>query len=110
MPPQGKRSSEIDQLAVEYSNQVLDQEADRQGVPREFACKIAGIESADRADVITGSRRSSAGAIGKMQLMPGTAKDLVVDPNNLEQNISGGVKYLGQQLKSFGGDQRLAAA
>lgn len=108
--PQGKRGSEIDQLAVEYSNQVLDQEADRQGVPRDFARRIAGIESSDRADVITGGRRSSAGAIGKMQLMPGTAKDLGVDPYNIDQNIAGGVKYLGQQLKSFGGDQRLAAA
>lgn len=108
--PQGKRGSEIDALAVEYSNQVVDQEADRQGVPREFARRIAGIESADRADVITGARRSSAGAIGKMQLMPGTAKDLGVDPYNIDQNIAGGVKYLGQQLKSFGGDQRLAAA
>lgn len=108
--PQGKRGSEIDALAVEYSNQVLDQEADKQGVPRDFARKIAGIESADRPDVITGGRRSSAGAIGKMQLMPATAKGLGVDPYNIDQNIAGGVKYLGQQLKSFGGDQRLAAA
>src|SRR5688572_12011857 len=108
--PQGRKRSELDDLLVEYSNRRLDEEADRQGVPKDFARRIAGVESADRADVIGGRRRSSAGAIGKMQLMPGTASDLGVDPYDVDQNISGGVRYLKQQLDSFGGDQRKAAA
>ncbi|MBP6715445.1 MAG: lytic transglycosylase domain-containing protein [Acidobacteria bacterium] len=49
------------------------------------------------------SARSSAGAIGLMQLMPGTARDLGVDPRVLEQNVEGGVRYLSGLLKTFGG-------
>jgi soluble lytic murein transglycosylase-like protein len=47
--------------------------------------------------------RSSAGAIGLMQLMPMTARELGVDPFVPEQNIEGGVRYLSQLLKTFGG-------
>ena len=46
--------------------------------------------------------RSHAGAIGLMQLMPGTARELGVDPFVPEQNIEGGVRYFSQQLKTFG--------
>jgi hypothetical protein len=45
---------------------------------------------------------SSAGAIGIMQLMPGTAKGLGVNPYDVGQNIDGGVKLLAQNIKAFG--------
>lgn len=45
--------------------------------------------------------RSRAGAIGLMQLMPGTARELGVNPAVPEQNIEGGVRYFAQLLKSF---------
>lgn len=45
---------------------------------------------------------SPAGAIGVMQLMPSTAASLGVDPWDMEQNVSGGVKYLANQYKAFG--------
>lgn len=45
---------------------------------------------------------SEKGAIGLMQLMPGTAKELGVDPNDPKQNVIGGIKYLKQQLQDFG--------
>lgn len=45
---------------------------------------------------------SPKGAIGPAQLMPDTAKELGVNPNNVRENIFGGAKYLSQQLSRFG--------
>ncbi len=55
--------------------------------------------------------RSSAGAMGVMQLMPGTARDLgVTDPHSVSQNIAGGAAYLRAQLEKFGNNVPLALA
>lgn len=54
---------------------------------------------------------SSKGAMGLMQLMPGTAKELgVVNAMAPEQNIHGGVKYLAMLLDENRGNTRLATA
>ncbi len=53
---------------------------------------------------------SPAGAIGVMQLEPATAAALGVNPNNLVENIDGGVRYLSQLLRQFGGDVAQAVA
>jgi hypothetical protein len=54
---------------------------------------------------------SSKGAAGLMQLMPSTAKSLgVTDRCNLEQNVSGGVRYLTWLIERFHHDLRLAVA
>jgi len=54
---------------------------------------------------------SHKGAMGLMQLMPGTAKRLKVsDPFNAKQNIEGGIKYLRYLLKKYlSVDKALAA-
>lgn len=49
---------------------------------------------------------SPAGAIGLGQLMPGTASALGVNPYHPEQNIEGAVRYLGYQMKRWGGSGR----
>ena len=55
--------------------------------------------------------RSSAGAQGLTQLMPGTASGLgVTDASDPAQAIEGGAKYLKQQLDRFGGDPAKALA
>ena len=54
---------------------------------------------------------SPKGAVGLMQLMPGTAKRLgVADRCDLNQNVSGGVRYLAWLMRQFHNDLRLVAA
>jgi len=81
------------------------QEADRQGVPRDFINAIIQIESSGGINVSP----SKAGARGPMQLMPSTAKGLGVNIDDPMDNIRGGVRYFKQQLKAFG-DPIIAAA
>nr|WP_207711643.1 lytic transglycosylase domain-containing protein [Sulfobacillus harzensis] len=53
---------------------------------------------------------SSAGAIGLMQLMPGTAAQLGVNPENAAQNAMGGAEYLKSLLGEFHQNLSLAVA
>ena len=53
---------------------------------------------------------SPAGARGLAQLMPGTARDLGVNPDDPLANLEGGARYLRQQLDAFGGDLEKALA
>jgi len=69
-------------------------------VPVKMIEAIIQIESSGKANAM-----SSKGAVGLMQLMPSTAKDLgVVNPLDPKQNILGGTKYLSQLLKRYEGD------
>jgi soluble lytic murein transglycosylase-like protein len=53
---------------------------------------------------------SPKGAVGLSQLLPGTAKELGVDPWTVVDNLRGGAKYLRQQLDSFGAPHTALAA
>jgi len=84
---------------------IINQKAQQYGVSPDLVTAVMNRESGGRADAV-----SPAGAIGLMQLMPGTAKDLGVDPYDPVQNIEGGTKYLAQQMRRYNGDPRLALA
>ncbi len=53
---------------------------------------------------------SVKGALGVMQLMPGTAAEMGVRADDLADNIRGGALYLRRQLDRFGGSVPLALA
>jgi len=80
--------------------------ATRFGVDRNLVDAVAWQESRYNPHAI-----STAGAIGVMQLMPGTARQLGVrNPHDVEQNVVGGTAYLRQQLERFGNNVPLALA
>jgi soluble lytic murein transglycosylase-like protein len=82
--------------AVPYG-EIIDAVAAEHGVPVQLVRAVIKVESdyQERA-------RSRKGAMGLMQLMPGTARRFAVaDPYNPQQNIEGGIKYLKTLLDRF---------
>jgi soluble lytic murein transglycosylase-like protein len=53
---------------------------------------------------------SPVGAKGLAQLMPGTARDMGVNPDDPLANLEGGARYLRLMLNMFGGDLEKALA
>jgi hypothetical protein len=80
--------------------------AQAQGLDPELAKRLVWQESRGNPQA-----KSPKGAMGLTQLMPGTAQDLgVSNPFDPQQNLTGGFKYLAQQIKKFGDvDKGLAA-
>jgi len=75
------------------------------GVDPDLFLRLVQQESSFRPNIV-----SSMGATGLAQLMPATAAELGVDPNDPIQNLAGGARYLRQQLDTFGGNPYLALA
>lgn len=90
---------------VPYSN-IINRYARQYGVSPDLVARVIRAESN-----FNPRARSHAGAMGLMQLMPGTARSLgVTNPWDPEQNIRGGVQYLAQQLRRWNGNVALALA
>lgn len=83
---------------AQYSPVLAAAEA-KYGIPAGILQRIAQTESGFRGDVISGQRKSSAGAVGIMQFMPGTNPNAGKDPN---ADIDAGGKYLRQLYTQFG--------
>ena len=89
------------------SHALVTAAARRHRVSEALALAVARSESSLRPHVI-----SSTGAMGVMQLMPGTAAWLDVhDPFDPEENCDGGVRYLAWLSRRYRGERtRLIAA
>lgn len=86
--------------------ELIQAAAQRYGVSAHLVKAVVTAESDFDPQVVSG-----AGAMGLMQLMPGTARDLgVKDPFDPAQNIDGGTRYLAQMLDRFDGDEKKALA
>jgi hypothetical protein len=76
--------------------QLVSDAAEKYGIDAAFVHRVVAQESGYRADAV-----SSAGAIGPMQLMPGTAAMYGADPHDPEQNIDAGTRYLRDLLNMY---------
>lgn len=80
-------------------NRLLKDSAQRLQISPELVTAVARRESG-----LNPQARSSKGALGVMQLMPSTAKDLAVDPYDPAANVEGGTRYLKTLLARYDGD------
>ena len=84
----------------------IDSASKKYDITKELVEAVIQVESAFNQNAT-----SPKGAMGLMQLMPATARDLgVKDAYNPQQNIEGGVKYLRYLLDVYEGETRLALA
>ena len=80
--------------------------ADHYHVPRALVHAFITQESGWNRNAL-----SSKGAVGLMQLMPGTAARFAVrNTHSISENLSGGVQYLALLSSMFRGDWRLVTA
>jgi soluble lytic murein transglycosylase-like protein len=79
--------------------ELITQAAQHAGLPPAIVHSIARAESGYRQDAV-----SPKGAIGLMQLMPGTAAQLNADPRDPAQNADAGARYLRDLLEKYEND------
>ncbi len=93
-------------VAAVSPEELVREAAKRYGLPEEFLHSVAAVESGYRPEAI-----SPKGAIGIMQLMPGTAAELNADPHDPLQNVDAGARHLRDLLLKYdGGVYRALAA
>jgi len=79
--------------------ELVTQAAVHAGLPPAIVHSVARAESSYRQDAV-----SPKGAIGLMQLMPGTAAALNADPKDPAQNAEAGARYLRDLLQKYEND------
>ena len=88
-----------------YGDKIEEAHRKYPNVPKEMIVALIRMESSGNPSAI-----SPKGAIGLMQLMPGTAKDLGVNPFDISQNIEGGTHYMSKLLNRYNGNIDMALA
>ena len=96
--------SKLTDKQLDVAMKVIE-EAERQGINPDFVLPLVYQESRLGQNI----GPSKAGAIGVMQLMPKTAEYLGVDPNDMDQNIEGGVRYIKMLSEKLNADPNLVA-
>ena len=85
---------------------AIDKAAAQHNVDANLVRALVKVESNFNPNAV-----SRKGAMGLMQLMPQTARQLkLTNPFNPEENVDAGVRHLKQLLESYGGDVRLSLA
>ena len=86
----------------------IKEAAEANGIPPAILTALLEQESGFRPDVISGKTLSRSGAAGIAQFMPGTARDMGVDPLNTDSAIDGAARYLVYLMDNFGFDLKTA--
>jgi Transglycosylase SLT domain len=93
-------------LTKEGLNQALNSAGERHQIDPDFIRSVIKAESGFHPDAV-----SRKGALGLMQLMPGTALELgVTNPFDPNSNVEGGTKYLRDLLEKYNFDVNKALA
>lgn len=93
-------------FTAEQIDSAITAAAARHNVDPNLVRSVVKVESNFNPNAV-----SRKGAMGLMQLMPGTARSLnVTNPFDPEQNVDAGVRHLKKLLESFGGDIKLSLA
>jgi soluble lytic murein transglycosylase-like protein len=79
--------------------ELVTRAAIHNGLPPEIVHSVAKAESGYHVDAV-----SPKGAIGLMQLMPGTAAELNANPYDPKENVEAGAKYLRDLLLKYEND------
>lgn len=106
MPTYNPASTAGSAISPTQFDSLITQSANKYGIDEKLIHSVIKAESNYNAN-----SKSSVGALGLMQLMPGTARGLgVTNPLDPSQNVEGGTKYLSQMLDRYNGNIELALA
>lgn len=102
----GASYSSKESASIAGLDDIIRQASQQYGVDEKLIHAIIKMESNYNPNTV-----SHAGAVGLMQLMPVTAREVgVTDRYDIKQNVFGGTHYFSKMLQRHNGDLKLALA